>query len=104
MDLSKLSIAELKELQTRIPAEIQKRKSEEKQQVLKELADLAAAKGFSLDELMAKKSAKTGSRKPAAVKYRHPSDSSLTWTGRGRKPLWVAQWLENGKTLEALAV
>lgn len=39
-----------------------------------------------------------------AVRYRHPSDSSLTWTGRGRKPAWVQNWLDNGGSLDDLDV
>lgn len=106
MDLSKLSIAELKELQARIPEAIAKKKNEDKQSVLDEMKALAAAKGYSLDELVGKSKAgrKPGSRGPVPVKYRHPQNSSLTWTGRGRKPVWVAEWLNSGKKIEALAV
>ena len=39
-------------------------------------------------------------RTPAA--FAHPSDASLTWTGRGRRPAWVAAWIEEGGTLEDL--
>lgn len=31
-------------------------------------------------------------------KYRHPSDPSLTWSGRGRARRWVTEWLEEDKT------
>lgn len=36
------------------------------------------------------------------VKYRHPDNHSMTWTGRGKKPRWVQDWLDGGKTLEEL--
>lgn len=39
-----------------------------------------------------------------APKYRHPDDSTLTWTGRGNKPRWVTEWLGGGRTLEEIAV
>lgn len=40
---------------------------------------------------------------PAGVRYRHPDQpETLTWSGRGRKPLWVQEWLDNGGTLEQL--
>ena len=35
------------------------------------------------------------------VLYRHP-DSMQTWTGRGRAPKWVQEWIESGKTLQGL--
>lgn len=30
-------------------------------------------------------------------------ENLLTWSGRGRRPLWVEQWLKDGGTLEQLA-
>jgi DNA-binding protein H-NS len=43
-------------------------------------------------------------RKPVEAKYRHPENAELTWTGRGRKPVWVQELLTAGKTLEDLAI
>lgn len=108
MDISKLSAKELEELATRIPNEIQKRKQAEKEKVLQEVIALAATHGFTLEELTDSKAVvtvqkKRGSRKPARVKYRHPQQSELTWTGRGRKPAWIAEWIASGNALEALA-
>ena len=40
-------------------------------------------------------------RTPHAV-YAHPSAPSLTWSGRGRKPVWVLEMLAQGMTLEQL--
>lgn len=105
MDISHLSIAQLKELQAKIPAEITKRQTEDRQKVLEQMTALATSHGFSLEELLGKKGgAKKGSGKKVAAKYRHPSQPELTWTGRGRKPVWVSDWLASGKTIESLAV
>jgi len=38
------------------------------------------------------------------VKYRNPNDPSQTWTGTGRKPVWVLSQLSAGKQLADLAV
>lgn len=107
MDLSNLSIAELKNLQARIPEYIDKKKAEEKQKVIEETKAFLAAKGYSLDDVIGKSKGSTrkgAPRGPVAVKYRHPQNSHLAWTGRGRKPVWVVEWLKSGKTIEALAV
>lgn len=109
MDISGLSISELEELAKQIPTEIQKRKLAEKDAALQEVIALASARGFALEELLGKKAAvptpgKKGTRKPAKVKYRHPQQPDLTWTGRGRKPAWVAEWISGGNALEALVV
>ncbi len=111
MDISGLSIAELEELQKVIPAEIQKRKTQERQSVLDELAALAAKRGYRLDDFVTASSTPIekahkakGTRKPVAIKYRHRSQNDLTWTGRGRKPGWVVDWLNQGRSLDELKV
>ena len=38
------------------------------------------------------------------VKYRHPENFALEWTGRGRQPKWVAEWMAKGGKMESLAV
>ncbi len=38
------------------------------------------------------------------IKFRHPKDHSLTWTGKGKQPAWVAQWVTAVGPLEALEV
>ena len=36
------------------------------------------------------------------VLYRHPDMDTLGWTGRGRQPKWVENWIKDGGTLEQL--
>jgi ParB/RepB/Spo0J family partition protein len=36
------------------------------------------------------------------AEYAHPENHELCWTGRGRKPKWVENWLKDGGTLEQL--
>jgi DNA-binding protein H-NS len=57
--------------------------------------------GFSLEELVG--SGKRGAAK-SVPRYRHPENSSKTWTGRGRKPSWVIAHIEGGGALEDLAI
>lgn len=46
----------------------------------------------------------TGTRAPAPAKYRNPKNTAEVWSGRGRKPSWVADALNAGATLESLAI
>lgn len=46
--------------------------------------------------------ARAGRRQEVA--YRHPGDLGLAWTGRGKPPRWVTDWVQGGKSLEALQV
>lgn len=107
MDLSTLSSAELRDLQQQIPGELKRRETQEKTNALNELRELAKSRGFVLEELVNKETkvkvaAGTGAK--VKVKYRHPQDESLAWTGRGRRPKWVDGWIENGGTIEQLLV
>lgn len=105
MDLSELSVAELNKLLIEIPKEIVRREKGEKARIRKELEALAAAQGYSLEELLGDGGEKTKrAGKPVAAKYRHPEEPSLTWSGRGRQPKWVAEFLANGGKLESLAI
>lgn len=63
----------------------------------KRAAELAAKEhGFSLDEVY--QAAGKGSK--GAPKYANPTDPSQTWTGRGRKPNWLIEAMDNGTKLE----
>ena len=104
MDLTALSLVQLKELQQRIPAEMKRREEAEKTAFLNEMREMAQQRGLSLDDVLGKprKGARAGST--VKVKYRHPSNASLEWTGRGRTPVWVRDWQAEGKALDSLLV
>lgn len=38
------------------------------------------------------------------ARYVHPHECMLTWTGRGRQPVWVKHWLDGGGQLADLEV
>jgi DNA-binding protein H-NS len=101
MELDKLSYAELVALKTKVENEIKSREHEEKARAKKQIVDLARAHGLSIEELLGKTG---GVRKPVEAKYRHPQRPELTWTGRGRKPVWVQELLAAGKTLQDIAI
>lgn len=105
MDISNLTVVELKSILDKIPGEIRRREKDEKARIRKELEALAAKNGYSLDELLGEAQADVRkASKPVAIKYRHPGDESLAWTGRGRQPKWVVEFLAAGGTFDKLAV
>jgi len=64
----------------------------------------AAASREGLDfESMVAGLAKKKKAKPEP-KYRHPSDPAKTWSGRGKKPLWLQSLLDGGTDLETLRI
>jgi DNA-binding protein H-NS len=108
-DLSKLSIEELETLVKDAQAEITARREAERERVLGQMRELAATLGLTLEDVGRLERGKGGAGKAAASgsvapKYRHPSDPNLTWSGRGKRPTWIAEALAAGKSLEDLAV
>ncbi len=108
-DLSKLSIEELETLVKDAQAEITSRREAERERVLGQMRELAATLGLTLEDVGRMERGKGGAVKAGAIgsvapKYRHPSDPNLTWSGRGKRPAWIAEALAAGKSLEDLAV
>lgn len=63
---------------------------------------IAHSVGVPVKDLMA-----TGVRaktRTVAAKYCNPNNASQQWTGRGRQPKWVKEWLDSGKSLDLLHV
>lgn len=105
MDINTLSIADLKSLYQNIPAEIKRREKEDKIRIRREMENIAKQAGYSLDELLDDATDKTPkAKKQVAIKYRHPQDNTLCWTGRGRQPKWVVEFLAAGGSLEQLTI
>lgn len=106
MNLEKLSISELNQLKADIDAEFARRKDAERDNLIKEIAELAKTRGYALEDLLGKSSKKvaSGARKPAGIKYRHPDNHELAWSGRGRQPAWFKECLANGQPIEKLSV
>ncbi len=119
MDISSLSLTELRRLQTKVEAEIRRRSDTAKKDLLKRMQKLAAEHGMSLNDVIsqepaekpaaaapkkaAAKTVKKAAAKPAsAIKFRHPENAAIGWTGHGRKPQWVIDWLAQGKALDEL--
>lgn len=102
-NIDKLSYKELLELELKVAAAIDTKKKEEKASIRRKMAQLAANSGFDLDELVG---SKRGTRKGSTVapKYRHPQDPSMTWSGRGRQPLWLVAELKKGKKLASFEI
>jgi len=105
-DLKSMSIADLLALQKAIPAEIEARQREERQNLLNEFRERARSLGMTLEEVVGapigRRSRASGSR--STTKYVHPQNPSLTWSGRGKRPGWVREWLDSGRSIDELAV
>ena len=107
MDLSKLNLAELKDLQAQIGAEMKSREKSDIEKARNDINAIAKSLGLSLKDLLSAGESKGNVRKQTgkvAVQYRNPQDTSQEWTGRGRQPVWVKELLASGKNLMSAKV
>ncbi len=102
VNLEKMSLPDLIELQKNLGPAIKKKQKKEKNSVRKQMEELAKKSGFTFDEVVSTAKPKKVSKvKP---KYVNPNDADQTWTGRGRRPKWVEAALNDGKSLKDLLI
>ncbi len=95
-DLSNLSVSELQAVIDNAAAALKIKQDSERKDVYAKIKELAASVGATVDIYVADKKE---TRKMAKVdpKFRHPTDASLTWTGRGLTPKWMRALLDEGR-------
>jgi DNA-binding protein H-NS len=93
--LLEVSATELQEFQAKLVAAIEERTEQEKIDFHNEMQELAAKRGFSLDEFLI-----NPPKKSKMAKYRNPANLKQVWAGRGRKPNWLMDLLTAGRNLE----
>jgi DNA-binding protein H-NS len=105
IDLKNLSPKELQALIANASAHMQEARVAHVRAIKEKIDALLSHAGLSLDDIypsrgkkVAGKKGKTGS---VAPKYRDPSDPSVTWSGRGRQPLWFVKALKRRGVTEA---
>jgi len=94
-NIENMSFAELTAMQARIERAKIEKQSSERAELREKLTEMAKDAGFDIHELFGR--GRGGSRGKVAVKYRDPSNSSNTWTGRGRMPRWMTAATKGGK-------
>jgi DNA-binding protein H-NS len=105
MDLSGLSMVELRVLDVQLKGEIKRREQEDMIKAREQIMAIANSVGIPLKDLLGITAAPMRIKSGAvAVRYRHPMNPSLQWTGRGRQPKWVAAWEAEHKSLDGLRV
>ncbi len=110
IDLSGYNLAELKGLQFDIEKAIKDRQNGDMIKAREEIQAIAKRLGVSVEALLggsggkAAGKAKGGTGAKVEAQYQNPADASQVWSGRGRKPQWVQNTIENGGKLEDLRI
>ncbi|WP_420859981.1 H-NS family nucleoid-associated regulatory protein [Marivivens marinus] len=103
IDLKELNLDELKSLQKQVVKAIGDFEQRKRDEALNAAKAIASEHGYNLEDLMGDGPTKK-SKSKAAPKYAHRENPALSWTGRGRKPAWVIEHLESGKSLDELLI
>ena len=106
----------------KLEREAAKARNEEIKNVIQQIKKLMAEHGITLADLRGtrgpgrkpgkgkaaasgrKTSVKRGRMAKVKAKYRSLENRKLTWSGRGRKPKWVQEWVDAGNQLDDLRI
>jgi len=97
------NLEELREIEAIVQKEIAARVKAESDEARRKILELANAYNLDVESILAGPAAK-GTRKPVEAKYRHPENPELTWTGRGRAPVWVTELEATGVNRESFKI
>ena len=97
--LEVMSLAELKTLQKRVDKAVAGYGEKQLAAAASRVGEICEELGVSLPSLVEYLAAAKGAKKPRSLsaaqpKYRHKSDHSKTWSGRGRAPRWMEEFGE----------
>lgn len=97
VDISELSIADLKELRDEVLNRLEAIASERRAELLRELKELE-----DISKEPAQKARLAAPKKPLEKKYVSPT--GVKWSGLGRRPSWVDEHINAGGLLEDLLI
>ncbi|MBP0483635.1 H-NS family nucleoid-associated regulatory protein [Sagittula salina] len=101
IDLAGMSKEELERLISDASKALKTVDARKKAQARRAAEEVAKEHGFSLSEIL---DGGTDGGPKGVPKYANPSNPDQTWTGRGRKPNWLIEALEAGKSMEELSI
>lgn len=96
-DVEKMNFKELQELSLRVKKAIANVQDRERAVLRQKMEAMASSAGFKLGELFG---GRGGKGRTVAAKYANPEDPTQTWTGRGRKPKWLAAKVKDGEKMD----
>ncbi|MDQ5768133.1 H-NS histone family protein [Thiothrix subterranea] len=99
VDISNLSVAELEKLKGSIDSAIANRRDGELLSLREAIEDMVDRSGFTLEEVIEVMQARPAKKRIVKAKYSNPNNPEQTWSGRGRKPGWVEEWISTGHDL-----
>jgi DNA-binding protein H-NS len=100
-DLDRMSFKELQELELKIKKAKASAEDRSRSEVRAKAEALITSAGFKVSDIFG---GRGGKGRTVAAKYANPDDPTETWTGRGRKPRWLAAKLKGGERIEKFLI
>jgi DNA-binding protein H-NS len=100
-DPERMSLKELQEYELKVKKAKTSVQERSRSDIRQKLESIAAQAGFKIGDLFG---GRGGKGRKVAAKYANPDNASETWTGRGRKPLWLAARLKAGEKQEKFLI
>lgn len=101
IDLSSLNIDQLQNISIDAQKLIEEKQHQRLFDAYRQFEQIAKDCDVSVDDIL---QAGKKLNEKRSIKYQNPENPKQTWTGRGRKPSWLVEALDNGHQLEAFAV
>ncbi|QSA98230.1 H-NS family nucleoid-associated regulatory protein [Methylococcus sp. EFPC2] len=102
-NLSQLSESELAAVIENAKKALKDKQEGKRKEVIAQIRELAASINVGVEIIEGGKPAsRKGGRVP--VKYRNPANPADKWTGRGMKPKWLRELIDQGRNLEEFEV
>jgi DNA-binding protein H-NS len=100
-ELARMTYKELTELSQKVKKAKVRAQERGRAELKERLEAMAASAGFRISDLFG---GRGGKGRKVAVKYANPDNPSETWTGRGRKPRWLAAKIKAGEKIERFLI
>jgi DNA-binding protein H-NS len=102
-DYQNLSVDELQSVIENAEKALKNKLVNHRKDVIAQIKELAASIDISV-EIIESKNPSSRAGKKVEVKYRHPENPKLTWTGRGMKPKWLKELVDSGRNISEFSV
>ncbi|MBM4200201.1 MAG: H-NS histone family protein [Gammaproteobacteria bacterium] len=103
-DFSKLSEQELTTLIADASKALEQKRQLARRDVLAQIKSLAGSIGVDVQIMEQPSEANTRKGSKVAVKFRDPSNPNNAWSGRGVKPRWLQEYVDQGRSVDDFRV
>jgi len=101
INFTKMPLKALLGLRARLDIAIEETRNRERAALREKIESVAREAGLSVADLFGTRATKG---RKVAPKYRNPDNHAETWTGRGRRPRWLAAKMKSGGKVDAFLI